>query len=198
MRSITVYCASSPSIDEHFAVAARQVGVLLAERGLRLVYGGGSTGLMGEVARGCVGAGGEVLGIITRHLAELEVAFTDCTELITVDSMRERKRLLVEHGDAFLVLPGGLGTYEELFETLVGRVLAEHQKPMAILNDHGYFDPLVGLIDHGIEQRFVRPAIWRLLAVETDPATALDALFEHRGDDLEQADLIPPLSGGAG
>jgi len=194
MQSVTVYCASSPSIDPHFVETARAVGRLFAERGLTLVYGGGSTGLMGEVATACAGAGGEVVGVITHHLATLEVAFERCTELVRVDTMRDRKRLLVERGEGFLVLPGGLGTYEEFFETLVGRVLAEHDKPLAIVNDHGYFDPLVAMIEHGIKQKFIRPAMRSLLTVESDPVAALDALLADRGHDLKQSDLIPPLT----
>jgi uncharacterized protein (TIGR00730 family) len=194
MQSVTVYCASSPSIDPHFVETARIVGRLLADRGLTLVYGGGSTGLMGEVARSCADAGGSIVGVITHHLADLEVAFERCTELIRVDTMRERKRIMTERGESFLVLPGGLGTYEEFFETLVGRVLAEHDKPLAIVNDHGYFDPLVAMIEHGIEQKFIRPAMRRLVTVESDPTSALDALLADRGHELHQSDLIPPLT----
>ena len=194
MQSVTVYCASSPSIDPHFVETARIVGRLLADRGLTLVYGGGSTGLMGEVARSCADAGGSIVGVITHHLADLEVAFERCTELIRVDTMRERKRIMTERGESFLVLPGGLGTYEEFFETLVGRVLAEHDKPLAIVNDHGYFDPLVAMIEHGIEQKFIRPAMRHLITVESDPTSALDALLSDRGHELKQSDLIPPLT----
>ena len=124
----------------------------------------------------------------------LEVAFEGCTELITVETMRERKRIMVERGDAFLVLPGGLGTYEELFETLVGRVLSEHDKPMGIVNDHGYFDPLLAMIEHGIEQKFIRPAIRRLLSIDRDPVKVLHDLATDRGHGLSQSDLIPPLA----
>ncbi|MFM1833164.1 MAG: family protein YvdD, partial [Planctomycetota bacterium] len=106
MQSVTVYCASSPSIDPHFVETASVVGRLLADRGLTLVYGGGSTGLMGEVARSCADAGGSIVGVITHHLADLEVAFERCTELIRVDTMRERKRIMTERGDGFLILPG--------------------------------------------------------------------------------------------
>ena len=194
MQSVTVYCASSPSIDPHFVETARIVGRLLADRGLTLVYGGGSTGLMGEVARSCADAGGSIVGVITNHLADLEVAFERCTELIRVDTMRERKRIMTERGESFLVLPGGLGTYEEFFETLVGRVLAEHDKPLAIVNDHGYFDPLVAMIEHGIEQKFIRPAMRRLVTVESDHTSALDAMLADRGHELHQSDLIPPLT----
>lgn len=194
MKFVTVYCSSSSSIDPHFVETARAVGRTLAERNLTLVYGGGSTGLMGEVARATTDAGGRVVGIITHHLAALEVAYQGCTELITVDTMRERKRLMTERGDGFLILPGGLGTYEEFFETLVGRVLSEHDKPMAIVNDHGYYDPLVSMIEHGIEQRFIRPAMRRLVAIESDPVVALDALQSDQGHELTQSDLIPPLT----
>ena len=194
MESVTVYCSSSPAIDARFAETARLVGRELASRNLRLVSGGGSSGLMGEVARACVEAGGRVLGVITTHLADLEVAFDGCEELLVVETMRDRKQIMVEEGDGFLVLPGGLGTYEEFFETLVGRVLSEHDKPIGVINDHGYFDPLVAMIDHGIEQRFIRPAIRRLLTVSDEPLSVLDALGADPGHKLTQADLIPPLS----
>lgn len=193
MKSVTIYCSSSASLDPHFTRTAEVVGRELAARGLTLVYGGGSTGLMGDVARACASAGGEVVGVITTYLAGLEVAFEGCTELITVETMRDRKRIMVERGDAFLVLPGGLGTYEEFFETLVGRVLAEHNKPVGIVNDHGYFDPLLAMIDHGIEQKFIRPAIRQLLSIDRDAIAVLHALAEDRGHGLTQADLIPPL-----
>jgi uncharacterized protein (TIGR00730 family) len=196
MKSVTIYCSSSASLDPHFTRTAEIVGRELANRNLALVYGGGSTGLMGDVARACAGAGGRVIGVITDHLADLEVAFEGCEELITVDTMRERKKIMVERGDGFLVLPGGLGTYEEFFETLVGRVLAEHDKPIGIVNDHGYFDPLLAMIEHGIEQRFIRPAIKKLLTIDRDPIAVLHALIENRGHDLDQSDLIPPLGGG--
>ena len=194
MQFITVYCSSSSSIDPHFVETARLVGRTLAERDLTLVYGGGSTGLMGEVARATADAGGRVVGIITHHLATLEVAYEGCTELVTVETMRERKRLMTERGDGFLILPGGLGTYEEFFETLVGRVLSEHDKPLAIVNDHGYYDPMVAMIEHGIEQRFIRPAMRKLVSVHSDPIAALDDLQADHGHGLTQADLIPPLT----
>ncbi len=149
---------------------------------------------MGEVARACREEGGEILGVITSHLAALEVAFDGCDDLVVVGSMRERKKIMVDEGDAFVVLPGGLGTYEELFETLVGRVLSEHDKPIAILNDHGYFDPLVSMIDHGIEHRFIRQAAGDLLTVHTDPTEIIDAILSDQGHGHQPSDLIPPLS----
>ena len=194
MRSVTVYCSSSPTIESAFAQTARFVGRELARRQLRLVYGGGSSGLMGEVARACRAEGGTILGVITSHLAELEVAFEGCDDLVVVESMRERKKIMVDEGDGFLVLPGGLGTYEEFFETLVGRVLAEHDKPIGVLNDHGYFDPLVAMIEHGMDHRFIRPAAGDLVRVDSDPLALIEALLADEGHGHAQSDLIPPLS----
>ncbi len=195
MKFLTVYCSSSSAIDPHFAETARLVGRELASRDVALVYGGGSTGLMGEVATACADAGGRIIGVITKHLSKLEVAFERSDELIVVETMRERKAIMAERGDGFLVLPGGLGTYEEFFEVLVGRVLSEHDKPIGVVNDHGYFDPLVAMIDHGIKERFIRPAIERLLTVDGDPLTVLRRMAEDEGHQLTPADLIPPLSG---
>ncbi len=159
LRSITLYCSSSRSLDPHFAVAAREAGRLLARRGITLVYGGGGLGLMGEAARACHEAGGRVEGIITRKFVDLEQAWDGCDELVVVETMRERKRLLIERGDAFLVLPGGMGTFEEFFETLVGRQIGDHEKPIAVLDDHGYYLPLQSLIAHSIREKFVREAV---------------------------------------
>lgn len=194
MKTLTIYCSSSPAIDPHFVETARRLGRELAARGIALVYGGGSSGLMGEVAEACADAGGRVVGVITEHLSKLEVAFDRCDELMVVDTMRHRKALMAEHGDGFLVLPGGLGTYEEFFEVLVGRVLSEHDKPIGVVNDHGYFDPMVAMIEHGIEQRFIRPAIRKLLAIDADPLVVLDRLQRDEGHGLSQNELIPPLS----
>ncbi len=194
MKTLTIYCSSSPAIDPHFVETARRLGRELAARGIALVYGGGSSGLMGEVAEACADAGGRVVGVITEHLSKLEVAFDRCDELMVVDTMRHRKALMAEHGDGFLVLPGGLGTYEEFFEVLVGRVLSEHDKPIGVVNDHGYFDPMIAMIEHGIEQRFIRPAIRKLLAIDADPLVVLDRLQRDEGHGLSQDQLIPPLS----
>jgi uncharacterized protein (TIGR00730 family) len=179
LRSVTLYCSSSSSLDPHFAVAARAAGELLAKRGITLVYGGGGIGLMGEAARACKAAGGRVEGIITRKFLDLEQGWTGCDELVVVETMRERKRLLVERADAFLVLPGGLGTYEEFFETLVGRQIGDHGKPIAVLDDHSYYLPLKALIEHAVTERFVREAVWEILHFSTDLESSLDWLESH-------------------
>ncbi len=191
MRSVTVYCASSTALEPHFANAARTVGTELARRGLTLVYGGGSIGLMGETARAAKAAGGRVEGIITRQLLDLEQGWAGCDEMVVVDSMRERKRLLEERGDAFLILPGGLGTYEEFFEILVGRYLQNHAKPIAVVNDHGYYDPMIAMIDHGIDHKFIRPAVKDLIAFDADATRALDRLLAKPASQPSLAECIP-------
>ena len=195
MQSLTVYCASSTALDPHFSLSARQLGEGLAREGISLVYGGGSTGLMGEVATATKDAGGTVVGIITEYLKDREVAFPRCDELVVVKTMRERKMRMAERGDGFMVLPGGLGTYEEFFEVLVGRVLDEHRKPIGIVNDHGYFDPLLAMIEHGINEKFIRAAVRKLMAIDTDSIRVLEQLMAFEPVELDAGELIPPLSG---
>ena len=176
LRSVTLYCSSSRSLDPHFAVAARAAGELLAQRGITLVYGGCGLGLMGEAARACKAAGGRVEGIITRKFLDLEQGWLGCDELVVVDTMRERKRILIERADGFLVLPGGMGTFEEFFETLVGRQIGDHAKPIAVLDDHGYYLPLHSLIEHSIRERFAREALREVLRFGTELEPLLDWL----------------------
>lgn len=176
LRSVTLYCSSSRSLDPHFAVAARAAGELLARRGITLVYGGGGLGLMGEAARACKAAGGRVEGIITRKFLDLEQGWLGCDELVVVDTMRERKRILIERADGFLVLPGGMGTFEEFFETLVGRQIGDHAKPIAVLDDHGYYLPLHSLIEHSIRERFAREALREVLRFGTELEPLVDWL----------------------
>jgi uncharacterized protein (TIGR00730 family) len=176
MHAITVYCSSSTTLDPDFHAPAVAIGRELARRKITLVYGGGSVGLMGEIARTCRAGGGCVVGIITRKLVELERADNACDELIVVDTMRERKRLLAERGDAFLVLPGGVGTYEEFFEVLVGRHLGEHAKPIGVVNSHGYYNPLIAMIEHGIEHRFIPECMRDTFFIDPDPVAVIDRL----------------------
>ena len=166
LRSVTIYCSSSRSLDPHFSVAARAAGELLARHNITLVYGGGGLGLMGEAARACKAAGGRVEGIITRKFLNLEQGWDGCDELVVVDTMRERKRLLIERADAFLVLPGGMGTFEEFFETLVGRQI-------------GYYLPLQSLIEHAIRERFVRSAVREIVQFGTELEPLLEWLQVH-------------------
>ncbi|MHC4990267.1 MAG: LOG family protein [Planctomycetota bacterium] len=174
MPAITVYCSSSTRLDSAFHETAEQLGAALARRGITLVYGGGSVGLMGEVAVAVRRAGGRTVGIITEYLVTREVADPGCDELIVVDTMRERKRLLAERGDGFIILPGGIGTYEEFFEILVARKLREHDKPIGVVNAHGYYNPLVGMIEHGVEHGFIQDEFHDLVFIHPDAVEVLD------------------------
>jgi len=195
MRSLTVYCSASTSIDPGFTPAAEMTGRAIAERGIELVYGGGSVGLMGVVARSCKEAGGRVRGVITRHLLDAEQGWDGCDELHIVDTMRERKRIMLEEGEGFLVLPGGIGTYEEFFETFVGRLLEEHHHPIGILNDKGYFDPLLQILEHGIEHNFITAPTLGLLRFGTDPTTLIGELVESEAVEIDPDSFYPSRSG---
>lgn len=195
MNSITVYCSASEGLDSGFNDAAETVGRLLAENGIELVYGGGAVGLMGVTAKACKAAGGKVTGIITEHLMASEQGWDGCDELIIVDSMRQRKRQLVELADGFMVLPGGLGTYEEFFETLVGRLLEEHQKPIGILNDRGHFDPMMAMLQDGIDKRFITEPTMELVHVDDDAASLLKRLIESTPVEIDPDRFYPARSG---
>ena len=154
--NITVYCSSSGALQAHFSEGARTVGSALAAAGLTMVYGGGSTGLMGECARAAKAGGGRVIGITTGKLDSLEHGWRGCDELQVVETMPERKTRMMDLADGYVVLPGGLGTYEEFFEVLVARQLGDHSTPIVIVNHDGYYDPLIAMIEHGIEHRFTK------------------------------------------
>ena len=198
MRSVTVYCSSSGALEPHFTEGARAVGHAIAEKGLDLVYGGGAIGLMGECARAVKERGGRVVGIITRKLVEHEQAWNGCDELVVVDTMQQRRRLLMDRADGYVVLPGGLGTYEEFFEVLVARQLGDHLKPIAVVNHDGYYDPLVAMIEHGIEHRFVRPAVRGVMSVVDDGAAAVAALLAHEPRAHDPKDFLPMHAGNDG
>ena len=155
-----------------------------------MIYGAGSIGLMGQTARSCKAAGGRVVGIITEKLDTLEHGWRGCDELHVVESMQERRRRMMDLGDAFVVLPGGMGTYEELFEVLVGRQLGDHTKPIVIVNHDGYYEPLMAMIDHGVAHSFIRPAIRQAIIVVDDVAEALPALIAHRADTHDPAEFL--------
>lgn len=179
MPALTVYCSSSTVLDLEFHNPAMIVGAELARRGITLIYGGGSVGLMGEISRAARGNGGRTVGIITRRLLHAERADHQCDELIIVDTMRERKKLMEQRGDGFLILPGGIGTYEEFFEILVGRHLGEHDKPIGVVNSHGYYNPLIAMIEHGIEHRFISPSIKENFFIGPEPVAAIDWVCER-------------------
>jgi hypothetical protein len=195
MRAVTVYCSSSGALEPHFSESARDLGRGLAARGIQLVYGGGAVGLMGECARAAKAAGGHVVGIITRKLLDHEQGWSGCDEMVVVDTMQQRRRLLMDRADGYVVLPGGLGTYEELFEVLVARQLGDHLKPIAIVNHDGYYDPLVAMIEHGIEHRFVRPAVRGVYGVVRTGGEAIEALLAHEPAAHDPAMFLPMHAG---
>ncbi len=163
MRAVCVYCGSSPGADPAYSEVAREVGELLAGNGLQLVYGGGSVGLMGEVADAALGAGGRVTGVIPLGLFRAEVAHPGLTELIEVRSMHERKMAMFERADAFVALPGGLGTLEELTELTTWAQLRMHSKPIATLDVNGFWQPFHRLLRHYVDEGFMKAAALELI-----------------------------------
>lgn len=181
MKRLAVYCGSNSGKDEEFAGAARAIGEAMAERGVDLVYGGGRLGLMGIVADTVLAGGGKVYGVIPEMLRELEVAHQGLTELHVVTTMHERKAKMTELTDAFVALPGGIGTLDELFEAWSWYTLGFHAKPFALLNVDGYWDQLIGFLDHITEKGFVSPTRRDLLIHGTEIEPLLDDLAEACG-----------------
>ena len=165
MRRICIYCGSNFGTLPEFREAAAHVGRSLAERGLGVVYGGGSVGLMGVVADSALAAGGEVIGVIPRKLMELEKGHHSLTQMFQVETMHERKKLMMDHADGFIALPGGYGTMEELFEAVAWLQLGYHSKPVGILNVAGYFDPLLKMLDCMETSGLLKPQHRELLLI---------------------------------
>lgn len=174
--SVCVYCASRPALRPEHTAAARDTGTRIGQLGWQLVYGGGRAGLMGEVADAALAAGARVLGVIPQSLMQRELGHTGIDELRVVQTMHERKTLMAEHSDAFLALPGGIGTMEELFEVWTWRQLGYHDKPVGLLNTAGYYDKLLAFIDHMAGAGFVQPAQRALLQVGEEPEPLLQRL----------------------
>ena len=179
--SLCVYCGSRPGTVPAFAEAARAVGQWIGEHGGQLVYGGGRNGLMGIVADATMAAGGQAVGIIPKALVEREWAHHGCTELHVVDNMHERKRMMADKADAFLALPGGIGTFEEFFEVWAWRQLGYHDKPVGLLNVAGYYDGLMAFMRTGLEQQFMSGAQMELIRVGSDVHELLPELVQAAG-----------------
>ncbi|WP_396431522.1 TIGR00730 family Rossman fold protein [Limnohabitans sp.] len=179
--SICVYCGSKTGNQPEFSQLAVQVGTWIGTHGGQLVYGGGRNGLMGLVAEATMAAGGTVVGIIPKALVEKEWAHQGCTELHVVDTMHERKRMMAEKADAFLALPGGIGTFEELFEVWTWRQLGYHDKPVGILNSQGYYDGLMAFIDQVVQKGFMTDWQTGLVSVGHEPEALLRRLVETAG-----------------
>jgi len=176
MRSICVFCGSSSGAQSVYADAAREMGRTLAERRLRLVYGGGHVGLMGVLADAAMAAGGDVIGVITEGLQLREVGHRGLADLRVVLSMHERKALMASLSDAFVALPGGAGTLDELFEAWTWTQLGIHRKPIGVLNTAGYYDPLLTFLSRAVAERFIRADDLASVVVEPEPAPLLDRL----------------------
>ena len=179
VASICVFCGSSRGVRSSYQDAARQVGVAVARRGWTLIYGGGHVGLMGILADAALGAGGKVVGVIPQMLLDREVGHAGLTELCVVPTMAERKRLMGERSDAFLTLPGGIGTLDELSEAWTWTQLGLQRKPSGLLNVDGYFDSLIEFLDRAVAEEFLATAHRQLLLEDTDAERLLDRLIEH-------------------
>jgi uncharacterized protein (TIGR00730 family) len=179
IKRLCVYCGSSGAVETRYREAASELGARLAAAGIELVYGGGRVGLMGLLADAALATNGKVTGIIPRRLLDAEVAHPGVTELVVVDSMHDRKRLMAEEADAFAVLPGGIGTLDELFEMLSWKQLELHDKPILLVDIGGYWAPLRALLDHIVVNGFARPQTRRLLHVVPSVSALMAALLEE-------------------
>ncbi|AUN95985.1 LOG family protein [Pseudazoarcus pumilus] len=186
MRSICVYCGSAPGRRPEYAAAARAFGAALARRGLGLVYGGASVGLMGAVADAAIAAGGEVVGVIPESLMKKELAHPNITELIVTRSMHERKTVMADRADGFVALPGGIGTFEELFEIWTWAQLGFHRKPCGVLNVAGYYDGLLGFLDHARDEGLLAPSVRAVLQVADDPDALLERFAAWQPPDVDR------------
>jgi uncharacterized protein (TIGR00730 family) len=179
LKRICVFCGSKSGVNSSYAQAAQSVARLFCERGIELVYGGGNVGLMGTLANACLNRGGRVIGVIPRALADKEIAHTGLTELRIVSSMHERKSVMADLSQAFIALPGGYGTWEELFEVLSWAQLGIQRKACGILNVNGYYDPLLELADKSVSEGFLGLPHRELLLSDVDPERLLDRLSNY-------------------
>lgn len=179
IQAVCVFCGSANGTRPAYLEQARQFGTLLAQAGLTLVYGGGKLGLMGAAADAALAAGGRVVGVIPKLLLEREVGHPGLHDLHIVDNMHQRKQLMADLSHAFVTLPGGAGTLEELFEVYTWAQLGYHTKPLALLNTEGYFTPLLNMLQHAVTQGFLRPAYLDLLQVSNDPQSLLARLQQQ-------------------
>ncbi len=197
IRNVTVYCSSSRQIDETFMAAGRELGRAIASRGWGLVYGGNRVGMMGELADAARAGGGKVIGITPQLFIDKGVHDALADELIVADGMRHRKAMMEDRGDAFVALPGGLGTFEEIFEIICGKQLGYHIKPIVILNVAGYYDPLLAMIDHGIATKFIRPMAPTLYHVATTVGDTVKYIESYKAQVIGDPVLSHSLRSGA-
>ena len=179
MARLCIFCGSSAGHDPAYAASAAQLGRVLAQRGIGVVYGGGRVGLMGVLADAALAAGGDVIGVIPQALIERELGHRGLTELRVVDSMHARKALMGELSDGFIAMPGGVGTLEELFEVWSWATLGLHRKPCGLLDVNGFFAPLAGFLDRQTQEGFIHPAYRAMLTLAATPEALLDAFAAY-------------------
>jgi len=179
MKSICVFCGSSDSVHADYISAARFMGRILAERGLRLIYGGGKTGLMGAVADGALSAGGEVIGVIVPSMNTMTLAHDGLTRMDVSPDMHARKARMHELADGYIAMPGGFGTFDELFETVTWAQTGAHEKPVGLLNVKNYYAPLLAAIDHAVEEGFIFKEHRDTLFCDSDPNKLIDRMAEY-------------------
>lgn len=180
MRTVCVFCGSSDKVSKHYLDGAAWMGKVIAARNLRLVYGGGSTGLMGKLANAALENRGQVIGVIPAFFNTSKLAHDALTEFEVVENMHQRKARMAELGDCFIALPGGFGTLEEFFEILTWAKIGLHQKPIGLLNINGYYDPLFVLIEHALDQGFIYQEHEELFHHAQDPEKLLDLLLDYQ------------------
>jgi uncharacterized protein (TIGR00730 family) len=188
IKTVSVFCGSGKGADVAYSQAARALGRLLVSKDIGLVYGGGKLGLMGEIAAVMHKNGGRVTGVIPRALAQKEVAFTDLEDLRVVNTMHERKATIANLADAFIALPGGFGTLDEIFEAITWAQLGIHKKPCGFLNVRGYFDHLVLFLNHAVKEQFIHPEHKKLITVDDRPAQLLIKINDFRPVAVDKAD----------
>ncbi len=176
LHSLCVYCGSKKGVNPAYQASAEALGKLLATNHIRLVYGGGNVGLMGIIADAVLACGGTVTGVIPRFLMDWEVGHTELTVLRVVETMHERKDMMASLSDGFIVMAGGIGTLEELFEVFTWRQLQLHQKPIGILNTDGYYDFLISFLENSVMQGFLQESVLQSLIIETEPETLLEKM----------------------
>lgn len=186
IRRICVFCGANPGQRPGYQSAARRLGKDLADRGIGLVYGGGNVGLMGTIADACLEAGGYVIGVIPQSLVDREVAHRGLSDLRIVASMHERKAMMAELADAFIAMPGGFGTFEEWFEVITWAQLGLHLKPCGLLNTEHYYDPMLSLIDHAVDEGFIHHDHRQLILSDRDPHQLLEKLLSWRHAPVER------------
>ena len=180
IKAVCVYCGSAPGARPVYAEAAKAFGRALVEADMSLVYGGGRVGLMGLIADEVLANGGRAVGVIPELLLKKEVGHTDLTELHVVPDMHERKKKMADLSDAFVAMPGGVGTFEELFEVYTWAQLGYHQKPVALLNIDGFYDPLINLLQHTVDEGFMRQTYFDILQMDADPAALIGKLQRYQ------------------